>query len=180
MAPHLVDKQDFICFLLFHREQTACMLAQETKLWHSNPWQASTFLFASCTGTSINSIWVAFCSRFKYISLMRYHLGRSYGCVASRASEHLINNKTRAWTWHWPTHFSERWHICPIHHIWWCCALSQNAFTRQDVAFWLNVHHMYFWMTYPGTDLPLAGLHVMIQVLEDILCLKNESLWTHE
>ena len=35
-------------------------------------------------------------------------------------------------------------------------------------------------MTYLGTDFHLDGLYIIIQVLEDIRCLKNESLWGHE
>ena len=35
-------------------------------------------------------------------------------------------------------------------------------------------------MTYLGTDFNLDGLYIVIQVLEDIQCLKNENLWAHE
>lgn len=35
-------------------------------------------------------------------------------------------------------------------------------------------------MTYPGTDFHLDSLYIMIQVLGDIQCLKNESMWAHE
>lgn len=107
------------------------------------------------------------------------HLGRRYGCIASRASEHLINkgknlNIELTYSLQWE-HGTSGQFIIPQGDVHFLMMLLLDS-----IQLCLNVHHIHFQMTYPGTDFHLDSLYIMIQVLGDIQCLKNENLWAHE
>lgn len=107
------------------------------------------------------------------------HLGRRYGCIASRASEHLINkgknlNIELTYSLQWERGTSGQF-IIPQGDVHFLMMLLLDS-----IQPCLNVHHIHFQMTYSGTDFHLDSLYIMIQVLGDIQCLKNESLWAHE